>query len=81
MLPVDGGLDLVGAARDLSTDSDGRPEVTAEATVHAVMGRDRLLKSLENDHVAKIYDQGFAGEYPYIAMEFLPSGTLAAPSA
>src|SRR5580765_1131967 len=37
----------------------------------------RLIASLENEHVAKIYDQGFAGDYPYIAMEFLPSGTLA----
>jgi serine/threonine-protein kinase PpkA len=37
----------------------------------------KLIASLENEHVAKIYDQGFAGDYPYIAMEFLPSGTLA----
>ena len=38
----------------------------------------KLIAKLENEHVAKIYDQGFSGEYPYIAMEFLPSGTLAA---
>ena len=38
----------------------------------------KLLAKLEMEHVARIYDQGFAGEYPYIAMEFLPSGTLAA---
>ena len=38
----------------------------------------KLIASLENEHVVKIYDQGFAGDYPYIAMEFLPSGTLAA---
>src|SRR3954463_15132197 len=38
----------------------------------------KLIASLENEHVARIYDQGFAGDYPYIAMEFLPSGTLAA---
>jgi serine/threonine-protein kinase PpkA len=37
----------------------------------------KLIASLENEHVARIYDQGFAGDYPYIAMEFLPSGTLA----
>jgi serine/threonine-protein kinase PpkA len=37
----------------------------------------KLLASFENEHVARIYDQGFAGERPYIAMEFLPSGTLA----
>lgn len=37
----------------------------------------KLLASLNNEHVAKIYDQGFAGDQAYIAMEFLPSGTLA----
>ncbi len=37
----------------------------------------KLIASLDNEYVAKIYDQGFAGDYPYIAMEFLPSGTLA----
>ena len=38
----------------------------------------KLLAKLEIEHVARIYDQGFTGEHPYIAMEFLPSGTLAA---
>src|SRR5262245_14109477 len=38
----------------------------------------KLVASLDSAHVAKIYDQGFTGEFPYIAMEFLPSGTLAA---
>lgn len=38
----------------------------------------KLLARLEMDHVARIYDQGFSGERPYIAMEFLPGGTLAA---
>jgi serine/threonine-protein kinase PpkA len=37
----------------------------------------KLLASLNNEHVVRIYDQGFTGEQPYIAMEFLPSGTLA----
>jgi serine/threonine-protein kinase PpkA len=37
----------------------------------------KMLTSLENEYVARIYDQGFSGEHPYIAMEFLPSGTLA----
>jgi len=37
----------------------------------------KLLSSLDNEHVARIYDQGFSGEQPFIAMEFLPSGTLA----
>ena len=38
----------------------------------------KLIASLDFEHVVRIYDQGFAGEHPYIAMEFLPSGTLAA---
>jgi serine/threonine-protein kinase PpkA len=36
-----------------------------------------LVAGMENEHIARIYDQGFAGDYPYLAMEFLPSGTLA----
>jgi FixJ family two-component response regulator len=38
----------------------------------------KLIVSLENEHVARIYDHGFAGEHPYIAMEYLSGGTLAA---
>ncbi len=37
----------------------------------------KLLSKLEIEHVARIYDQGFTGDHPYIAMEYLPSGTLA----
>jgi serine/threonine protein kinase len=37
----------------------------------------KLIASLEAEHVARIYDQGFAGEHPYIAMEYLAGGTLA----
>src|SRR5207344_2131776 len=38
----------------------------------------KLIVSLENEHVARIYDHGFSGERPYIAMEYLSGGTLAA---
>ena len=38
----------------------------------------KLIASLDDEHVAKIFDHGFAGEHPYIAMEFFPGGTLAA---
>ncbi len=38
----------------------------------------KLVASLDSAFVARIYDQGFTGDFPYIAMEFLPSGTLAA---
>jgi len=38
----------------------------------------RLISAIENEHVARIFDQGFTGEYPYIAMEYLAGGTLAA---
>jgi serine/threonine-protein kinase PpkA len=37
----------------------------------------KLVASLNSAFVARIYDQGFSGDHPYIAMEFLPSGTLA----
>src|SRR3954466_14987025 len=38
----------------------------------------KIIASMPNEHVALIYDQGFSGDYPYLAMEYLPSGTLAA---
>jgi len=38
----------------------------------------KLIADLKNEHVAHIYDQGFAGEHPFIAMEYLSGGTLAA---
>jgi DNA-binding NarL/FixJ family response regulator len=37
-----------------------------------------LIVSLENEYVARIYGHGFSGERPYIAMEYLSGGTLAA---
>ena len=38
----------------------------------------KLLASIRDEHVARIYDLGFTGQCPYIAMEYLPGGTLAA---
>jgi serine/threonine-protein kinase PpkA len=38
----------------------------------------KLVAAIDNPYVAKIYDQNFGGDLPYIAMEFVPSGTLAA---
>jgi serine/threonine protein kinase len=42
----------------------------------------KLIESLQQnepnfEHVAQVYDQGFAGDYPYLALEFFPCGTLA----
>jgi serine/threonine-protein kinase PpkA len=37
----------------------------------------QLLAAIDNPYVAKIYDQNFGGDLPYIAMEFVPAGTLA----
>src|SRR5688572_15898214 len=37
----------------------------------------KLLASIEHENIVRIYDQGFSGDHPYIAMEFLPGGTLA----
>ncbi len=36
----------------------------------------KLIMSIENEHVAKIYDQGFSGGSPFIAMEYFPGGDL-----
>ena len=43
-----------------------------------LMRENKMIMAIENEHVARIYDQGFSGDNPFIAMEFLPSGTLAA---
>ena len=37
----------------------------------------RVLAAIDHPYVAKIYDQDFDGELAYIAMEFVPAGTLA----
>jgi len=37
----------------------------------------RVLAAIDNPYVARIYDHSFSGTLPYIAMEFVPSGTLA----
>ena len=37
----------------------------------------KVIAAIQNEYVARIYDQGFEGENAYIAMEFVPSGTLA----
>jgi eukaryotic-like serine/threonine-protein kinase len=38
----------------------------------------KLIAGMQHEYVAHIYDQGFAGEHPFIAMEYLSGGTLAA---
>lgn len=48
-----------------------------EVFLARLMREYQLLAAIENEHVARIYGQGFTGERPFIAMEFLPSGTLA----
>ena len=37
----------------------------------------RVLAAIDNPYVARIHDQDFSGELAYIAMEFVPAGTLA----
>jgi serine/threonine-protein kinase PpkA len=37
----------------------------------------QVLAAIDHPFVAKIYDQNFSGALPYIAMEFVPAGTLA----
>jgi len=38
----------------------------------------KLIAAIENEYVARIFDQGFSGDQPFIAMEYLSGGTLAA---
>ncbi|MSQ55120.1 MAG: response regulator, partial [Betaproteobacteria bacterium] len=55
------------------------PELRADAIFRKRFVQEyKLIASLENEHVARIFDQGFSGEHPYIAMEYFPGGTLAA---
>jgi len=36
----------------------------------------KLIASIEDEHVAKVFDQGFSGEHAFIAMEYFPGGDL-----
>ena len=38
----------------------------------------KLIASIENEHVARIFDQGFTGRHAFIAMEYLSGGDLKA---
>lgn len=64
------GLRLVLKVLDPALRADGR-------YLQRLIRECRLIASIHNEHVARIYDQGFAGDYPYIAMEYLPGGSLA----
>jgi eukaryotic-like serine/threonine-protein kinase len=55
------------------------PRLRADRTFLKRFEREyRLIAGLQNEYVARIYDHGFSGEHPYIAMEYLSGGTLAA---
>jgi DNA-binding response OmpR family regulator len=54
------------------------PSLRADTTYVKRLEREyRLLASVHNEHVARVYDQDFGGAHPYIAMEFLSGGSLA----
>ena len=38
----------------------------------------RIIRRIQNEHVVTIFDQGIAGEHPYIAMELFTGGDLKA---
>jgi len=68
---VQDGLQLVLKVLD--------PSLRRDATFLQRFVREyKLIASIENEYVARIFDQGFSGEQPYIAMEYLSGGTLAA---
>jgi FixJ family two-component response regulator len=55
------------------------PDLRGDATFLKRFVREyKLIAAIENEHVARIFDQGFAGAQAYIAMEYLSGGTLAA---
>ncbi|MDA8108714.1 MAG: hypothetical protein M0015_08810, partial [Betaproteobacteria bacterium] len=46
------------------------PALRADVTYVKRLEREyRLIASIRNEHVARVYDQDFTGEHPYIAME------------
>ena len=54
------------------------PDLRGDRTFRERFVREfKLIAAIQNEHVARIYDQGFSGDHPYIAMEYLPGGTLA----
>jgi len=38
----------------------------------------KIIAGMQSEYVARIYDQGFAGRHPFIAMEYFPGGHLRA---
>jgi DNA-binding NarL/FixJ family response regulator/tRNA A-37 threonylcarbamoyl transferase component Bud32 len=36
----------------------------------------QIIQRIQNEHVVMIFDQGFAGEQPWLAMEYFPGGDL-----
>lgn len=55
------------------------PALRRDATfLQRFMREYKLIAAIENEHVAHIFDQGFASDQPYIAMEYLSGGTIAA---
>ena len=68
---VHDGIQLVLKALD--------PALRRDATFLQRFVREyKLIVAIENEYVAHIFDQGFSGDQPYIAMEYLSGGTLAA---
>lgn len=68
---VSDGIQLVLKILDASLRAD-------ELFLRRFVQESRLIVSIENEHVAKIYDQGFSGKTPFIAMEYFPGGDLKA---
>ncbi len=65
------GLQLVLKVLDPSLRSD-------EVFLQRFVREYKLIASIENEHVARIFDQGFTGQHAYIAMEYFSGGDLKA---
>ncbi len=50
----------------------------SDASIERFIREYRIISAVQNQHVARIYDQGITDDHVYIAMEYFPGGDLRA---
>lgn len=53
-------------------------QLMASASIERFIREYRIISAVQNQHVARIYDQGITDDHVYIAMEYFPNGDLRA---